>query len=75
MRSIGFLILLFLVGAISVFALQNRESITLRYLDRSVSCPPALGIAIVYLLGMVSGGTVVGLVQCSLRRVAERPAH
>jgi len=75
MRRIYFLILLFLVGAIGVFALQNRELITVQFLGQSVSCPPWLLIAIVYLLGMVSGGTVVGFVQHSLRRVAERPAQ
>jgi uncharacterized membrane protein YciS (DUF1049 family) len=75
MRLLCLFILLFLVGAIGVFALQNREPITLQYLDRSGSCSPSLLIAIVYLLGMVSGGTVVGFVQRSLRRVAERPAR
>jgi uncharacterized integral membrane protein len=74
MRLLCFVILLFLVGAIGVFALQNRELITLQYLGQSVSCPPSLLIAIVYLLGMVTGATVIAFVQRSLRRVAERPA-
>ena len=75
MRVIHFLILLLLLGAIGIFALQNREVIALQYLDRSVSCQLSLLIAIVYLLGMVSGWTVVSLVRRSLRRVSERPAH
>jgi putative membrane protein len=74
MRVICFLILLVVLGAIGLFALQNQEVITLKYLDRSVSCPASLLIAVVYLLGMVSGWTVVGVVRRSLRRVSERPS-
>ena len=51
-----------LLGAIGVFALQNRESITLQYLDQNVTCPLALLVGIVYVLGMLSGWTVVGFV-------------
>jgi putative membrane protein len=74
MRVIYSLILLVLLGAIGVFALQNQEVMTLKYLNRSVSCTAALLIGIVYLLGMVSGWTVIGLFRRSLRRVSERPA-
>ena len=74
MRLIYFLILLFFLAAIGVFALQNQEAITLQYLGRSVSCPPALLIAIVYVLGMISCWTVVGLIQRSFRRVTEHQA-
>jgi putative membrane protein len=70
----GFILLVFL-AAIGIFALQNREPITLEYLDRTVSCPPSLLIAIVYGLGMVSGWTVIGLVQRSLRRVTAHTAR
>ena len=75
LRLIYFLILLFFLAAIGVFALQNQEAITLQYLGRSVSCPLSLLIAIVYVLGMVSGWTVVGLIQRSLRRVTEHAAR
>ena len=73
MRLICGLILLFVLAAIGIFLAQNQELITLHYFQGSVSCPPALLIAIVYLLGMFSGWTVVALVQRSLRRVTDRP--
>ena len=72
MRVVYTLILLLLLGVIGIFALQNRETITLQYLDRSVACPLALLVGIIYLLGMVSGWTVVGFLHRSLRRVSER---
>jgi uncharacterized integral membrane protein len=74
MRMICLLILLLILAAIGIFAVQNQEPITLHYLQQSVSCPLALLMGIVYLLGMVSGGTVFALVRRSLRRVTERPS-
>jgi len=72
---IYFLILLFFLAAIGVFALQNQETITLQYLGRSLSCPPSLLIAVAYLLGMVSGWTIIGLIQRSFRRATERSSQ
>lgn len=73
MRVIYIFVLLILLAAIGIFALQNPEVITLRYLDRSASCPLALLIGTVYLVGMVSGWTVVGFLRRSLRQVSEPP--
>jgi lipopolysaccharide assembly protein A len=68
MRTFCLFILVSIVAAIGVFAVQNQETITLHFLAASVSCPLSLLIAIVYLLGMLSGWTVVAPVQRSLRR-------
>jgi lipopolysaccharide assembly protein A len=72
MRLVYSVILLIVLAAVVVFAVQNNEAITLRYLDQSVSTTLTLLIAVVYLLGMVSGWTVVGFLKRSLRRVTER---
>jgi lipopolysaccharide assembly protein A len=72
MRVICLVILLIMLAAVVVFAAQNNEAVTLRYLDRSVSTTLPLLIAAVYLLGMLSGWTVVGFLKRSLRRVTER---
>jgi len=72
MRLVYFLFLLSVGAAVVVFAVQNNQTVTLHYLDRSVSTTLPLLIAVVYLLGMVSGWTVVGLLRRSLRRVTER---
>src|SRR5262249_35583217 len=68
MRAFYFLILVLIVAAVALFAVQNNEPVTLRYLDRSVSLPMAVLIAAVYGLGMVSGWTVVGFLRRSWRR-------
>jgi putative membrane protein len=73
MRGLYLVILLVLLGATTIFALQNQGTVTLRYLDRSVSSPLSLLIAIVYFLGMLTGWTVVGVVRRSLHRISARP--
>ena len=72
MRALQALILLVFLGALAVFALQNTQIVPIRFLNWSVSAPVALGFVAVYLLGMLSGWTVVAFLQRSLRRVTER---
>ncbi len=72
MRVFYFLVLLVIVLAIGLFAWQNDESVTLRYLDRNFTAPLSLLIAAVYVLGMLSGWTVVGFLKRSVQRVTER---
>jgi putative membrane protein len=72
MRIVYFLILVIVVAAVVVFAVQNNVPVTLQYLDQSVSTTLPLLVVVVYLLGMLSGWTVVGFLSRSLRRVTER---
>ena len=72
MRVVYFLILLIAVAAVVIFAIQNNDTVTIRYFQRSVSISLPLLIAIVYVLGMVSGWTVVGVLKRSIKRVTER---
>jgi len=72
MRMTYAFLLLLILGAIAIFALENREMMTLTFFGQSVTCPRSLMIAIVYVLGMLSGWIVVGLVQRLIRREVER---
>ena len=72
MRTLCFLVLLIILAAVVLFAVQNNETVTLYYLDRSLSSSLPFLIAVVYLLGMVSGWTVVGFLKRSIHRVTER---
>jgi uncharacterized membrane protein YciS (DUF1049 family) len=62
---------LVVVTAVAIFALQNSEDVTLQYLNKSAVLPMAALIGAVYLLGMISGWTVVGFLKRSFRRVTE----
>jgi uncharacterized integral membrane protein len=72
MRALYFLILVLIVAAVAIFAYQNDDSVTLRYFNRSMTLPISLLIAAVYVLGMLSGWTVVGFLGRSWRRALER---
>ncbi|HLJ92446.1 MAG TPA: lipopolysaccharide assembly protein LapA domain-containing protein [Gemmataceae bacterium] len=72
MRAVYLLMLLIVLAAVGIFALQNNEAVTLRYLDRSITSSLPVLIAAVYLLGMLSGWTVVGFLKRSLQRVTEQ---
>jgi uncharacterized membrane protein YciS (DUF1049 family) len=71
MRFVYLVIFLVVVGAVVVFAVQNYEDVTIKFLDRSLSCPMAWLVGAVYLLGMISGWTVVGILKRSLLRATE----
>ena len=72
MRLVYFLILLIVLAALILFAVQNNETVTLQYLNQTVSCSLPVLIVVVYVLGMVSGWTVVGFLKRSVQRVTER---
>jgi uncharacterized integral membrane protein len=72
MRFVYLVILLLALGALAVFAVQNHETVSLQYFEWSVTCTMPLMIGVVYLLGMVSGWTFIGMLRHSLRRVTER---
>ncbi len=72
MRFIQALILLVLLGAIIIFAMENSRTVPVRFLGWSLDSPLALMSVVIYFLGMISGWTIVGFMGRSLRRVAER---
>jgi uncharacterized integral membrane protein len=67
----GFLLLAFL-GAVGVFALQNTQIVEVRFAAVSLRASVALLIVGVYLIGMLSGWTVVAFFARSFRRVTAR---
>jgi uncharacterized integral membrane protein len=74
MRVIQAIMLLAFLGAVGLFAVQNTEAITVTFWTWKATGPVALLAIAVYLLGMVSGGTVVSFFRRSLHRVSERSA-
>jgi uncharacterized integral membrane protein len=72
MRVLYAVLLLLLLSFVGVFAVQNSGLITLEFLNWKVTSPCSLLIVLVYLLGMVSGWTVFGVMRRSLRGVIDR---
>lgn len=73
MRFIQAVIFLVFLGAVGVFAVQNMEVIKVSFWKWTIEGPVALVSIAFYVLGMMSGWTVVAFVRRSLRRVSERP--
>jgi len=73
MRVIQAIIFLAFLGAIGIFAVQNTDAITVNFWTWKITGPLALMAIAIYILGMLSGWTVVAFVRQSLRRVTENP--
>jgi putative membrane protein len=71
MRVIYLVILLVLVLAIAAFALQNQAPVKLTFMDWSVAYPLSLVVAAVYVIGMISGSSLIGLFRRTVHRVTE----
>ncbi len=75
MRFIQAIILLAFLGTVGLFAVQNTEAITVTFWKWTTTGPVALLAIAAYLLGMLSGWTVVSFFTRSLRTVSERPVE
>jgi len=73
MRSLQAALLLAFLGAVAVFAVQNDQAVAVRFLRWGVTAPMALTVVAAYLVGMLSGWTVVAFLRRSIRKVTERP--
>jgi uncharacterized integral membrane protein len=71
MRFIYFLFLIAFLAAVGIFAYQNQQSANLEFLNWSITQPMALVIGAVYVLGMFSGWTIVGMLKRSFERVTD----
>ena len=66
MRWIHIIIVVLFVAAVVIFAFQNLAVVTMSFLGFSVRAPLAVLVAVVYLLGMVTGGSLWALLRRSI---------
>lgn len=76
MRYVWFLIFLLFVAIIGVFAFENSDLVPINYLDQSLSVqtihlPMSVLIGGVYVLGMLTGWTVIGFLKRTAHHVTE----
>lgn len=65
MRWIHLAVIVLFAGITLVFAVQNFQFVTIAFLGFSLSLPMALMAVIIYLLGMVTGGSLWSLLRRS----------
>ena len=75
MRFLQAVVFLAFLLAIGVFAAQNTGVVTVNFLGWNLQQPVALVTVAVYVLGMLSGWTVLAFMRGSLRNVTQRPGH
>jgi len=68
MRWVYIAIVVLFVAAILVFVVQNREAVTMSFLGFSLRAPLAILAAVVYLLGALTGGSLLALLRTSVQR-------
>ena len=64
-------VLMIIVAVVAVFAMQNSEDIAVHFLNWGITASFAALIGITYLLGMLSGWSVMGALRSSVSRVTE----
>jgi hypothetical protein len=72
MRALYLLFLVAFAGAVGAFAYYNRQEVSLRFLNWSLTASLAAVAGVAYLLGMLTGWSIVGLLRRSVERVRDR---
>jgi len=67
MRLIHSLVVMIFALAVLIFVVQNFTMVTMSFLGFSARAPIALLVAIVYVLGMATGGSLWALLRRSLQ--------
>ena len=75
MRWIHLLVVVIFAAAVVVFVVQNFAIVTVSFLGFSARAPIALIVALAYVLGMATGGSLWSLIRRSLHgsRITDRP--
>ena len=60
MRWIYLAVIILFVAAVTIFAVQNFEIVTMSFLGLNARVPLALLVAVAYLLGAATGGSSAG---------------
>jgi uncharacterized integral membrane protein len=72
MRWLHLSVIVLFAAAMVLFAAQNLQSVTMAFLGFSVTVPMALLVGIIYLLGMVTGGSLLSLLRWSVQGARQR---
>ena len=67
MRYVYIALIVLLTAVVLLFNFQNLTSVTISLLGMSVTLPVSVLVILVYVLGMVTGGALFGLVRSWIR--------
>jgi lipopolysaccharide assembly protein A len=73
MRWFYLAIVILFAAAVLIFVLQNFDWVTMAFLGLRIHTPLALLVAIVYVLGAITGGSLYALLRYSIRQSKTGP--
>ena len=74
MRWVHLVVIFLFAAATIVFAVQNFEIVTMSFLGFSARLPLAFLVAVIYVLGMATGGSLWALLRYSFEKAKRHPA-
>lgn len=74
MRWIYLVVIVLFAAATIIFAAQNFQTVTISFLGISARTPLALLIVVIYLLGTVTGSSLLALLRRSVEGARRRAA-
>jgi lipopolysaccharide assembly protein A len=75
MRWVYLIVVVLFVAAIVLFGVQNLDLVTMSFLGFSARAPLAVLAVVVYVLGAVTGGSLLALLRKSVHGSRARPAR
>jgi len=72
MRYVYMALIALFVGVIVLFKVQNLEAVTVSLFSASVTLPVSVLVLLIYVLGMLTGSSLLALLQTSVRGAARR---
>ncbi|HRP11321.1 MAG TPA: hypothetical protein PLK37_09835 [Terricaulis sp.] len=74
MRIIFLILLVLFAVLVAAFALMNFQPVTVGFAGLELTAPLAILIALVYVLGMASGGGLFSFLRYSIHKATSSPA-
>jgi uncharacterized integral membrane protein len=66
MRWFYLAVIALLIAVTLIFAVQNMQNVTVSVLSFRISAPLAVLVAVIYVLGMVTGGSLWALIRWAI---------
>lgn len=73
MRYIHITTIVLALAIVAVFKLQNLETVTVSFLTASLTLTASVLILLVYLLGMLTGSSVLALIRTLIQGAKKHP--
>jgi len=67
MRWVYLIVIVVFLSAVVLFAVQNVQPTTMAFLGFSVRAPLALMVTVIYVLGALTGGSLLALMRATIR--------